>query len=586
MKHIIEVKNLIFDYFRRDREGNVSEMVEALSDVNLRVKQGDFISIIGANGSGKSTLARNLNALLIPTEGTVLIDGMDTSDERKRFQIRKTAGMVFENPDNQLIGATVAADVAFGPENLGVASEDIREKVREVLRLVGMSDRHGAAVTALSGGQKQKVAIAGLLAMEPACMILDEVTAMLDPEARDRVMELVHSLNREQNMTVIHITHFMEEIIESDYVYMMNGGEIVCEGKPLSVLGQRGLMQECHIEPPLALKMAADFKVALTMEQHTIKGCTLSGIEEALAGQLAMSDMGTVEIHVDKAERKQVLDRSLVFDHVSFRYGKPEEDRDDFALQDVSFVIGRGEFVGLAGHTGSGKSTLLQLMNGLLKPSGGNIYFDGQDIWDASYSRSILRQKVGLVFQYPEQQLFEETVYKDVVFGPYQMQVSKVEAEKMAFDAIRDIGLPESVYDLSPLALSGGQRRKVALAGILAMHPEYLVLDEPAAGLAPAARTELMRYLRGLCDRKNMTVIMVTHSMEDIAEYTDRMLVMQDGILRRDDATRACLRDEDCMHRAGLKMPAAMRMVRQLRRSGLAVQPDIIKEAELLQALV
>ena len=177
-------------------------------------------------------------------------------------------------------------------------------------------------------------------------------------------------------------------------------------------------------------------------------------------------------------------------------------------------------------------------------------------------------------------------MYKDVVFGPYQMQVSKVEAEKMAFDAIRDIGLPESIYDLSPLALSGGQKRKVALAGILAMHPEYLVLDEPAAGLDPVGRRELMRYLRELCDKKNMTVIMVSHSMEDMAEYTDRMLVLSQGNIRKDDTTRACLWDETCMQEAGLKMPAVMRMVRQLRLAGLSVQPDLMKETEVLQALM
>lgn len=586
MKNIIEVKNLIFDYFRRDREGNVEEMVEALLDVNLHVKAGAFISIIGANGSGKSTLARNLNALLTPTEGTVLIHGMDTGKEEKRYEIRKTAGMVFQNPDNQIVGATVESDVAFGPENLGVPSAGIRQRVREVLALVGMWDYHGASFSALSGGQKQKVAIAGVLAMEPACIILDEATAMLDPEARDKVLELVHSLNREHHITIIHITHFMDEIIESDYVYMMNQGRIVCEGDPVFVLQQRKLMEECHIEAPLAIRLSDSFKVASTVEQHTIKRCSLPHLEAQTARQMALAGVQAATIHVDIVKKNQTLDKALVFDHVSYQYKDAGHTTEGFALQDISFVIGRGEFVGIVGHTGSGKSTLLQLMNGLLKPVSGNIYFDGQDIWDESYSRGKLRQKVGLVFQYPEQQLFEETVYKDVVFGPYQMQVSKVEAEKMAFDAIRDIGLPESIYDLSPLALSGGQKRKVALAGILAMHPEYLVLDEPAAGLDPVGRTELMGYLRELCDKKNMTVIMVSHSMEDMAEYTDRMLVLKEGHLRKDDTTRACLWDETCMQEAGLKMPAVMRMVRQLKLAGLSVQPDLVKETELLQALV
>lgn len=586
MKNIIEVKNLIFDYFRRDREGNVEEMVEALSDVNLRVKAGDFISIIGANGSGKSTLARNLNALLMPTEGTVFVQGMDTREEGKRYDIRKTAGMVFQNPENQIVGTTVETDVAFGPENLGVESGEIKRRVKEVLDLVDMQSHCSTFVTELSGGQMQKVAVAGVLAMEPACMILDEATAMLDPEAREKIMELVHRLNREQHITIIHITHFMDEIIESDYVYVMNHGKVVCEGEPVSVLQQRELMRECCIEPPLAVRLAGKFKVSSTVWQHTIKRCTMSALEAQAAKQIASSNVQTVRLQTNPVKKERALDHALVFDKVSYQYAASGTVSEGFALKNVSFVIARGEFVGIVGRSGAGKSTLLQLMNGILKPTGGTIYFDGQDIWDGAYSRDKLRQKIGLVFQYPEQQLFEETVFKDVAFGPYQMNISKVEAEKMAFDAIRDIGLPESIYDASPLALSGGQKRKVAIAGTLAMHPEYLVLDEPAVGLDPASRTELMRYLRELCDSKNMTVIMVSHSMEDMAEYTDRILMMREGCLLKDDITRACLSDTACMQQAGLKLPAVMRMVQQLRGAGMPVQSDIVKEAELLQVLV
>lgn len=576
---------MIFDYFRRDREGNIEEMVEALSDVNLHIKEGAFISIIGANGSGKSTLARNLNALLTPTEGTVWVDGLDTREEEQRYAIRKTAGMVFQNPDNQIVGTTVESDVAFGPENLGVQSAQIRQRVREALELTDMWEYRSASVNTLSGGQKQKVAIAGALAMHPSCIILDEATAMLDPEARNKVMELVHGLNRDYGVTILHITHFMDEIIESDYVYMMNAGEIVCEGNPLFVLGQTKLMKESHMEAPLAVKLSGGFKVDSTVAQHTDKRCTLSYLEAQTAKQIALSNVRVLQVDTDTVKKTESLDKSLVFNHVSYQYTIAGQSEESFGLQDISFAIGRGEFVGIVGRTGSGKSTLLQLMNGILKPVKGSIYFDGQDIWDTSYSRGTLRQKIALVFQYPEQQLFEETVYKDVVFGPYQMQVSKVEAEKMAFDAIRDIGLPESVYDLSPLALSGGQKRKVALAGILAMHPEYLVLDEPAAGMDPAGRTELMQYLRKLCNERNMTVIMVSHSIEDVAEYTDRMLVLQDGQLQRDDATRVCLSDTDCMREAGLPMPAAVRMVREFKRAGIEMQTDLIKECELLQAL-
>ena len=344
-------------------------------------------------------------------------------------------------------------------------------------------------------------------------------------------------------------------------------------------------MRDCCIEAPLPVRLACRFKVSSTLQQHIVKGCTMSDLETQVARQIAALHAQTVSLCMRDVRQDREIERALVCNHVSYQYAPVGRNVETFALRDVSFVIGRGEFVGIAGRTGSGKSTLLQLMNGILKPGDGSIYFDGQDIWEDTYSRGKLRQKIGLVFQYPEQQLFEETVYKDVVFGPYQLDISKVEAEKLAFEAIRDIGLPESVYDLSPLALSGGQRRKVALAGVLAMHPDYLVLDEPAAGLDPAGRRELMEYLRDLCDRKNMTVIMVSHSMEDIAEYTDRLLVMKDGCLIKDDTTRNCLMDSECMREAGLNIPVSMRMVQQLNQAGVAVQSDIVKEAELMQAL-
>ncbi|MDE5967326.1 MAG: energy-coupling factor transporter ATPase, partial [Lachnospiraceae bacterium] len=250
MKNIIDVRNLIFEYFRRNETGEVENIVEALSDVNLQVEKGAFVSIVGANGSGKSTLAKNLNALLLPTEGMVIVDGRDTRDADKRLEVRKSAGMVFQNPDNQIVGTTVETDVSFGPENLGVESEEIVRRVETVLNLVGLSNKKRISTAKLSGGQKQKLAIAGVLAMRPECMILDEATAMLDAEAREKIMRIVHGLNKEYGMTIIHITHFMEEIFDSDYIYVMKEGKIACEGTPEQILAQPKKIQECHLECP------------------------------------------------------------------------------------------------------------------------------------------------------------------------------------------------------------------------------------------------------------------------------------------------------------------------------------------------
>lgn len=587
MSKLIEVKNLIFEYFRKDQEGNVESIVEALSNINLQVKAGDFVSIVGANGSGKSTLAKNLNALLLPTDGTVMIDGKDTAQPEARLQIRQTAGMVFQNPDNQIVGTTVETDTAFGPENLGVQSEEIEKRVSEVLALVGLSDYRSHMTSGLSGGQKQKAAIAGVLAMQPKCMILDEATAMLDPASRDKIMQIVHMLNRQQNMTIIHVTHFMEEIMASDYVYAMSEGQIIFEGTPEQIFARPDVLASCRLEMPLMSRMQSYFNVVSSKNAHNRMKRSLSEEERITETVKAIAEKGGSLKKVNILEKKYArnLEHALIFHEVSYQYDKNPASSVRDAVKDISFTIQPGEFVGIAGHTGSGKSTLLQLMNGLLKPVRGEIYFNGQDIWDSTYPIHQLRQHVGLVFQYPEHQLFEETVYKDVVFGPYHMKLSKVEAEKRAYQAIKDMGLSESCYDLSPLALSGGQKRRVAIAGVLAMQPEFLVLDEPTAGLDPAGRSELMRYISGLRSERDIAIIMVSHSMEELAEYTDRLIVMKQGSMLKDDSTRACFMQKDLLAEAGLKQPVTMQLNQAFAKAGYQIQPDILKEKELLQAL-
>ncbi len=590
MRNLIEVKNLIFDYFHRGENGDVESIVEALSDVSLEVKPESFISIIGANGSGKSTLAKNLNALLIPTEGTVLVDGKDTRDIEKRLAIRKTAGMIFQNPDNQIVGTTVETDVAFGPENLGVESEEIVKRIGTALELAGLQGMQKQSTSKLSGGQKQKLALAGVMAMLPKCMILDEATAMLDPESRERVMDMAHRLNRNYHMTIIHVTHFIEEILASDYVYVMKEGMILSEGKPEQILSQPEILSECNLESPLIALLARHFKLKLSLETYTagqrksVEQRAMDFLAQALVKQRVRPEF--VPIRSKKIERN--IENALIFDHVSFCYesaGKKKINEEAYVVQDVSFSISPGEFVGIVGPAGSGKSTLLQLMNGLLRPVSGNIYYKGEDIWDEEYDRTRLRQKLGVVFQYPEQQLFGETVYKDVVFGPYHMDLSRVEAEKQAFEAIRDVGLGEEVYDLSPFVLSGGQKRRVAIAGVLAMAPEYLILDEPTAGLDSHGKRELLDLLSSIRKERDMAVIMVSHSMEEMAEYADRLLVIRQGQLLRDDTPRNCFMEPALLKQSGLRKPVVMRMTETLRRAGLDIQEDLIKQRELFAAL-
>lgn len=258
--NIIEAKNLIFEYIRRDKDGEVDGVTRAVNDVNLTVNQGDFIAILGHNGSGKSTFAKHINSILHPTEGTILVDGKDTTDEDKLWEIRQTAGMVFQNPDNQIIGTVVEEDVGFGPENMGVPTKEIWDRVYESLKIVGMYDYRKKSPNRLSGGQKQRVSIAGVLAMHPKCIILDEPTAMLDPVGRKEVIRAVRALNEVENITVILITHYMEETIHADKIYVMDKGSIVLEGEPHEVFEQVEKLEELRLTVPEATKIAYELR--------------------------------------------------------------------------------------------------------------------------------------------------------------------------------------------------------------------------------------------------------------------------------------------------------------------------------------
>ncbi len=257
---IIKTKDLTFEYIRRDEDGNVEGITTAVDKVNLDIKQGDFIAILGHNGSGKSTLAKHMNAILNPTEGTVWVDGMDTSDESLTWNIRQTAGMVFQNPDNQIIGQVVEEDVGFGPENMGVPTKEIWERVEESLKAVGMYEYRKYSPNKLSGGQKQRVSIAGVLAMHPKCIVLDEPTAMLDPSGRKEVIRAVRALNDVEGVTVILITHYMEEIIHANRVFVMDEGKIAMEGTPREIFSQVERLKELRLDVPQVTLLAYELK--------------------------------------------------------------------------------------------------------------------------------------------------------------------------------------------------------------------------------------------------------------------------------------------------------------------------------------
>ncbi len=257
---IVKAENLTFEYIRRDEDGNVEGITKAVDNVSIDIKQGDFVAVLGHNGSGKSTFAKHLNALVMPTEGTVWVDGMDTREEENTLKVRQTAGMVFQNPDNQIVGTLVDEEVGFGPENIGVPTEEIWERVEKSLKAVGMYAFRNQSPNKLSGGQKQRVAIAGIVAMKPKCIVLDEPTAMLDPLGRKDVLNVLHELNRQENVTVILITHYMEEVIDIDKLYVMDDGKLVMSGTPREIFSQVEKLKELRLDVPHVTELAYELQ--------------------------------------------------------------------------------------------------------------------------------------------------------------------------------------------------------------------------------------------------------------------------------------------------------------------------------------
>lgn len=258
--NMIEAKNLVFEYIRRDEEGNVESIHRAVDEVSLDVKKGDFVAILGHNGSGKSTIAKHINAILLPSEGTLVVNGIDTKEEDRLWDIRQSAGMVFQNPDNQIIASVVEEDVGFGPENMGVPTEEIWKRVEDSLKAVGMYEYRTHSPNKLSGGQKQRVAIAGIMAMRPQCIILDEPTAMLDPNGRKEVIRTIRELNKTEHVTVLLITHYMDEVIEADKVIVMDDGKVVMQGTPKEIFSQVDKLKQYRLDVPQVTELAYELK--------------------------------------------------------------------------------------------------------------------------------------------------------------------------------------------------------------------------------------------------------------------------------------------------------------------------------------
>lgn len=504
----IETRGLSHKFNIRDKDGNKVGENWAIDGVDFEADRGQIVAILGRNGSGKSTFARHLNGLLVADRGTVYIGGEALADG-ELYEIRRTVGMVFQNPDNQIVGTTLAEDVGFGLENIGAEPHDIWGAVEEMLELTGLSAYIDKDTSHLSGGQKQRLAIASVMAMKPQCIVLDEATSMLDHKGADEMIRLVEKINRENGITVIMVTHKVGEAKTADRVYVLDGGKVVASGSPDAVLGDVQSLVEYGLEVPLYMRMNADVPVDITFEYK--KG--------AKSGQNVVVDLK----------------------NVSYTYKKGNSTVK--ALNDINVEIYRGQVVSVIGHTGSGKSTMLQLFNRLLVPDEGTVRLFGEDISKIKNLKS-LRSRIGYVFQFPESQLFESTVIRDVMYGPMNFGMDKASAQDSARRALKMVGIPDRYFEYSPFELSGGMKKRVALAGILAYKPELLILDEPACGLDGESKRSLFDIIRRLNREKNCTIIFVSHDMEDVYEMTERVIVLDEGSIIYDGSTEAFFSDE------------------------------------------
>jgi energy-coupling factor transport system ATP-binding protein len=561
MPPIISVENVHFTYYA----DNEKTAVPALRGVSLTIDEGEYVAIVGHNGSGKSTLSKHFNALLAPTQGQVRVREWLTTDLKRMRDIRSTVGMVFQSPDNQLVATIVEEDVAFGPENLALPHEEIVRRVNWALERVDMLPFRQRAPHLLSGGQKQRICIAGTLAMRPRVLVLDEATAMLDPLGRREVLDTVERLHHEEGITVVAITHHMDEAARADRVIVMSDGQIVMQGTPSEVFGQTKRLHELQLDVPPITQLAAalrphwpDFPTdVFTVEQFVT----------AARARLNQPINHPMLKHPFAANEPTPSEKLIDVEHLAHYYmrGTPLQVK---ALHDVTLEVRRGEVLGVIGHTGSGKSTVVQHFNALLRPHEGSVHIFGQDTRASKLDVKAIRKRVGLLFQFPEAQLFEHYVGDDVAYGPRNLKLSREEVRARVKRAMEAVGLGfEEFKDRITFGLSGGQMRRAALAGVLALEPEVLVLDEPTSGLDPHGRKQVLDLIRAF-KQQGLTLVIISHNMEELAQICDRLVVIGDGRSVLSGTPREVFAQAQTLRDMGLGVPSITDAIARLQQAG------------------
>ena len=544
---IVKAAKLVYEYIRRDEEENIEEVNRAIDGVDVDIKKGDFVAVLGHNGSGKSTLAKHVNGLLLPTEGTVWVGDMDTRDEEHIWDVRKTAGMVFQNPDNQIVTDKVWHELAFGLESLGYSNADIRIRVAEMASYFGIQDWFYKNVSELSGGQKQLLNLASIMAMHPDMLILDEPTSQLDPIAASDFLETVKKINRDLGTTIILTEHRLEEVFPSaDRVVVMDEGQILCVGTPPEI-GEE--LKKRNHEMFLAMPVPMQVYAKVESEQPcpiTVRDgrkwldivCKKKGISPANASssyrkesdsQKGKSSFSKITEKFTEKFKEKKEDIILACDDLWFRYDKELPD----VVKGLSFSLKRGEFFALLGGNGTGKSTTLSLLSRLRKPYRGKVLLEGKDIRRYS-DKELFRNFLGVLPQNPQSLFVKKSVelelfemvggVKEKKDEEYQLAMDK----KDAVEGIIKVTHLEELLHRHPYDLSGGEQQRLALAKILLLRPKLLLMDEPTKGLDSYFKKEFAGIL-ALLKEQGVTVFMISHDIEFCASYADRCGLFFDG---------------------------------------------------------
>ena len=570
MKSFIHLDKVSFSYQESENRN-----CAVITDLSLSIKEGEFVALIGQNGSGKSTFGKLLNVLLIPDTGNVFVEGMNTRESANYPIIRSRVGMVFQRPQDQIVATTVAEDVAFGPGNLGLPPREIRQRVDEALALTSLASHRDRPSYLLSAGETQRVALAGVLAMRPRCVIFDETTAMLDPSGREMVMRQAKALNKE-GITIIFITHLMEEAAQAKRVLILHHGRLVMDGSPDEVFSSTSRIRAYGLAlPPVA--SAAD---SLRKYFHSLPAGILYEAELLNTLPIYSGNEKAAELKSRKENEKQSCIEVEDLSHV-YLQSTPLAHQ---ALEKCNLKVAAGSAHGLIGSTGSGKSTLLQHLNGLILPQSGKVIVLRYSLNDSGMDIKALRRMVGLAFQQPEDQIFEQYVGDEIAFAARNFAIPGKIAD-IARSAMQAVGLDfESFKDRLTSTLSGGERRKVALASVLAGQPQVLLLDEPLAGLDPLSRNEITDHLAEL-KKKGITLVISTHQFEGAVELMDKISVLANGHDLVHGTPGKIFSDEKTLEASGIKAPLVAHIVSRLHKLGWPISTEIVTLKDLKSSI-